>query len=233
MKKTVLIKLSGEALANNKGHGLDFDYINLVCSRIAKMHDNRYKVAIVCGGGNFVRGRDTNEMERERADYAGMMATIINSLVLKDVFIKLGYDVYTQSGLSISIMDDIDSEKAKMALDSGKIIVFGGGIGKPYYSTDTAAAFRAREIEADLIIKLTNVDGVYDKDPNKYDDAIMYKEVSFDEVMEKELGVMDLSAIEICRDNNIEIIVTNINDSEALVKIMNDEKVGTHVYKEV
>lgn len=233
MRKTVLIKLSGEALAGSKGHGFDFDYVKSLCARIKKIHEMGIGIGIVCGGGNFIRGRDTTDMDRVTADYAGMMATIINSLVLKDAFIKLGCQVYNQSGLDVSIMDSVDSEKAIKALNDGCILVFGGGVGKPFYSTDTGAAYRAKDIKADLIIKLTNVDGVYDNDPNKYIDAIKYDEVTFNEVIEKKLGVMDLSAMEVCRDNNIEIIVTDINDVDCLVKIINGKKIGTYVHKGV
>lgn len=230
MIKTVLIKLSGESLSGKYGHGFDFEYMDKICSRIKEIHDEGIRVAIVCGGGNFMRGRDAKEMDRVNADYIGMMATIMNSLALKDVFTKLGIDVYNQSGLDISIIDSIDSNKILNALDNGKIVIFGGGVGKPYFSTDTGAATRAKDCHADMIIKLTNVDGVYDKDPNKYNDAVMYNEVTFDEVLEKELGVMDLSAIEICRDNNIEIVVTNIDNENALKDIINGKKVGTRVY---
>lgn len=228
--KTVLIKLSGESLAGEYGHGFDFQYMRKVCERIKRIHDRGINVAIVCGGGNFMRGRDAKEMERERADYIGMMATIMNALALKDVFISLGSDAYNQSGLSISIMDDIDSYKIVDAFREGKIVIFGGGTGKPYFSTDTGAALRAKDIGADMIIKLTNVDGVYDKDPNKDSTAIMYHDVTFDEVLAKELGVMDLSAIEICRDNNIEIVVTNIDNETALDDIISGKHVGTRVY---
>lgn len=231
MSKTVLIKLSGESLSGEYGHGFDFPYMRKVCERIKKIHDMGVNIGIVCGGGNFMRGRDAHEMDRERADYIGMMATIMNSLALKDVFLKLGCEVYNQSGLEISIIDKIDPAKMKEAFEDKKIVIFGGGTGKPFFSTDTGAALRAKDIEADMIIKLTNVDGVYDKDPNKFDDAVMYNEVSFDEVLEKELGIMDLSAMEICRDNNIEIVVTNIDSETALVDIINGKKVGTRVYK--
>ena len=189
------------------------------------------RVGIVCGGGNFLRGRDTSEMERETADYVGMLATVMNSLVLKDVFIKLGMDVYNQSSLEVEIIDKVDSSKAIKALDDGKIVIFGGGTGKPFFSTDTGAALRAKDIKAEMIIKLTNVDGVYDKDPNKYKDAKKYDIVTYDEVLEKELGVMDLSAIEICRDNDIQIIVTDIDDENGLIKIINNEDIGTKVCK--
>lgn len=228
--KTVLIKLSGESLSGEYGHGFDFSYMRSVCQRIKEIHNEGLNVAIVCGGGNFMRGRDAKEMNRERADYIGMMATLMNALALKDVFMSLGVSVYNQSGLSISIMDDINVDKINDAFNERKIIVFGGGTGKPYFSTDTGAAIRAKDIQADMIIKLTNVDGVYDKDPHKYEDAIMYDEVTFDEVIEKELGVMDLSAMEICKDNNIEIVVTNIDNENALKDIVNGKKIGTRVY---
>lgn len=228
--KTVLIKLSGESLSGEYGHGFDFSYMRSVCQRIKEIHNEGLNVAIVCGGGNFMRGRDAKEMNRERADYIGMMATLMNALALKDVFMSLGVSVYNQSGLSISIMDDINVDKINDAFNERKIIVFGGGTGKPYFSTDTGAAIRAKDIQADMIIKLTNVDGVYDKDPHKYEDAIMYNEVTFDEVIEKKLGVMDLSAMEICKDNNIEIFVTNIDNENALKDIVNGKKIGTRVY---
>lgn len=230
MIKTVLIKLSGESLAGEYGHGFDFPYMKSVCMRIKEIHDMGVNIGIVCGGGNFMRGRDAKEMDRERADYIGMMATIMNSLALKDVFLKLGSDVYNQSGLDISIIDSIDVDKINEAFQDNKIVIFGGGTGKPFYSTDTGAALRAKDIKADMIIKLTNVDGVYDKDPNKDSSAIMYEEVSFDEVIEKELGVMDLSAMEICRENNIEIVVTNIDNKSALKDIISGKKIGTRVY---
>lgn len=230
MERTVLIKLSGESLSGKYDRGLDFDYINKICARIKRIHDIGIRIAIVCGGGNFMRGVDAVEMDRVTADYVGMMATIMNSLVLKDVFTKLGCDVYNQSGLEISIIDDIDASKVIKSLDDGKIVIFAGGVGKPYFSTDTGAAARARDSKADMIIKLTNVDGVYDKDPNKYIDAVMYDEVTFDEVLEKKLGVMDLSAMQICHDNNIEIVVTNIDNETALEDIINGKKVGTRVY---
>lgn len=229
MKNIALIKLSGEALSGSYGHGLDFDYINKICLKIKDFHDRGVGIGIVCGGGNFLRGRDTKEMDRETADYVGMLATVMNSLVLKDAFTRIDCAVYNQSGLSVAIIDDVDSEKARTAIDDGKIVIFGGGTGKPFFSTDTGASLRAKDINANMIIKLTNVDGVYDKDPNKYNDALKYDVVTYQEVLDKELGVMDLEAIEICRDNNIKIIVCDINDDEVLTKIYNNEKVGTMV----
>ena len=231
MNKTILIKLSGESLSGKYGHGFDFSYMREVCSRIKEIHDLGCNIAIVCGGGNFMRGRDATEMDRETADYVGMLATVMNSLALKDVFLKLGCGVYNQSGLGVSIIDEIDTDTIEEAFADNKIVIFGGGTGKPFFSTDTGAALRAKDCNADMIIKLTNVDGVYDKDPNKYSDAVMYNDITFDEVLEKELGVMDLSAMEICRDNNIEIVVTNIDNKDALKDIIDGKKVGTRVYK--
>lgn len=153
----------------------------------------------------------------------------MNSLVLKDMFLQIGCKAYNQSGLSVKMIDDVDSDKAKRALDDGNIIIFGGGTGKPFFSTDTGAALRAKDISADMIIKLTNVDGVYDKDPNKYDDAVMYHTVSYQEVLDKELGVMDMEAIEMCRDNHIEIVVMNIDNEDGLAEAINGEMIGTKV----
>ena len=231
MVKTVLIKLSGESLAGSSDHGYDFPYMRKVCARIKEIHDMGVNIGIVSGGGNFMRGRDASEMDRERADYIGMMATVMNSLALRDVFLKLGSDVYNQCALKMDLIDDIDSEKIKKAFSGNKIVIFGGGTGKPFFSTDTGAALRAKDCEADMIIKLTNVDGVYDADPHKDSNAKMYDEVTFDEVLEKKLGVMDLSAMEICKDNDIQIVVTNIDNETGLKDIINGKKVGTRVYK--
>lgn len=229
MKQVFLIKLSGEAMSGKLGYGLDFEYIEKICLKIKECHDLGVGIGIVCGGGNFMRGRDAEVMDRETADYTGMLATVMNSLVLKDTFTRIGCKVYNQTGLSVKTIDDIDSEKAKKAIDEGCIVIFGGGTGKPFFSTDTGASLRAIDIDADVIVKLTNVDGVYNKDPNKYDDAVKYERVSYDEVLEKKLGIMDLEAIEMCRDNNIEIVVTNINDDDCLLDVYNNGNKGTRV----
>ena len=188
-------------------------------------------IGIVCGGGNFLRGRDVHVMDRETADYTGMLATVMNSLVLKDTFTRIGCQVYNQTGLSVKTIDDIDCKKSRNAINEGKIVIFGGGTGKPFFSTDTGASLRAIDIGANVIVKLTNVDGVYDKDPNKFNDAVKYDRVSYDLVLEKKLGIMDLEAIEMCRDNNIEIVVTDINDSDCLIDVYNNGNKGTRVCK--
>lgn len=235
MKKTILIKLSGESLAGNNAdkRGLDDEYVTLICNKIKKIHDMGVRIGIVSGGGNFMRGGRTSKViNREVADYMGMMGTVMNALALYDGFNRLGCPVYLQSGLKVAVpmANDIDSADAMKALDEGKVVVFGGGTGKPGCSTDTASALRAKEIEAQMIVKLTNVDGVYDKDPNKYDDAVMYDEVTFNEVLEKELGVMDLSSMEMCRDSGIEIVVMNIDNDTGFEDLMNGKRVGTRVY---
>ena len=227
MKQVFLIKLSGEAMSGKFGSGLDFEYIEKICRKIKECHDLGVGIGIVCGGGNFLRGRDAHVMDRETADYTGMLATIMNSLVLKDTFTRIGCQVYNQTGLSVKTIDDIDSEKSRKAINDGKIVIFGGGTGKPFFSTDTGASLRAIDIGADVIVKLTNVDGVYDKDPNKYDDAKKYGVVTYEEVLDNKLQIMDLEAIEMCKNNNIEIVVTNINDDNCLLDIYNDKSTGT------
>ena len=229
MKQVFLIKLSGEAMSGENGVGLDFEYIEKICLKIKECHDLGVGIGIVCGGGNFLRGRDAHVMDRETADYTGMLATIMNSLVLKDTFTRIGVPVYNQTGLSVKTIDNIDSEKAAAAIEDGKIVIFGGGTGKPFFSTDTGAALRALDIHANVIVKLTNVDGVYDKDPRKFSDAVKYNRVSYDEVLSKELGIMDLDAIKLCRDNNIEIVVTDINNDDCLLDVYHNGNKGTRV----
>ena len=229
MKQVFLIKLSGEAMSGARGYGLDFEYIEKICRKIKECHEMGVGIGIVCGGGNFLRGRDAHEMDRETADYTGMLATVMNSLVLKDTFKRIGCQVYNQTGLSVKTIDDINSDKAKLAIDEGKIVIFGGGTGKPFFSTDTGASLRAIDIGANVIVKLTNVDGVYNKDPNKFDDAVRYERVSYDEVLDKQLGIMDMEAIEMCRDNNISIVVTDINDPECLSDVYYNGNKGTRV----
>ena len=229
MEQVFLIKLSGEAMAGKLGYGLDFEYIEKICLKIKECHDLGVGIGIVCGGGNFLRGRDAHVMDRETADYTGMLATVMNSLVLKDTFTRIGCQVYNQTGLLVKTIDDIDAVKAKQAIQEGKIVIFGGGTGKPFFSTDTGASLRAIDIGANVIVKLTNVDGVYDKDPNKFSDAVRYEKVSYDEVLEKQLGIMDFEAIEMCRDNNISIVVTNINNDDCLTDVYHNGNKGTKV----
>ena len=235
MEKVVLIKLSGEALAGSNAdkRGLDDIYIEKICRAIKDIHDVGAKVAIVCGGGNFMRGGRTSKiMDKEVADYIGMLGTVMNSLALYEAMKRIGCDAYNQSGLAMAVpmISKLNAMDALEALNSGKVVIFGGGTGHTGCSTDTASAERAVDIKADFIIKLTNVDGVYDKDPNKYSDAIMYDELTFNAAIEKELGIMDLDAMKTCRDNNISIIVANIDRENILMDIINGKRVGTRVY---
>ena len=238
MNKTVLIKLSGESLAGSNAdkRGLDDNYVEEICKKIKIIHDMGVRIGIVCGGGNFMRGGRTSKViNKEIADYMGMLGTVMNGLALYDAFSRIGCPSHVQSGLSVAVpfTSNLDASEALSLLDNGKVVIFGGGTGHPGCSTDTASADRAVDIKADMIIKLTNVDGVYDKDPNKYSDAKMYDEVTFDEVLEKELGVMDLGAMKTCKDNNIQIIVANILKENVLVDIVSDKKIGTKVYNKM
>ena len=235
MEKTILIKLSGESLAGSNAdkRGLDDEYVTSICKKIKKIHDSGAHIGIVSGGGNFMRGGRTSKIiNREVADYMGMLGTVMNALALYDGFSRLSCPVYLQSGLKVAVpvASDINSKDAIKALDEGKIVVFGGGTGHPGCTTDTASALRAKDINADMILKLTNVDGVYDKDPHVYEDAKRYDDITFKEVLEKELGVMDLAAMEMCMEDNIEIVVMNIDDEDGFDKFINEEKIGTRVY---
>ena len=192
------------------------------------------QVGIVIGGGNIFRGLSGAQkgFDRVTGDYMGMLGTVMNALALFDAFRRLDCPVLLQSGLDVAspFINKLDADAALAALDDDNIVVFGGGTGRPGCSTDTASAGRAYDIKADMIVKLTNVDGVYDKDPDEYPDAVMYDEVTFDEVLEKQLGIMDLNAMEMCMNNNIPIVVANISNETVLEDIFNGKKVGTIVH---
>jgi len=228
--KRILLKLSGEVLAGEKGHGFDFDTINSVCSAVKKVVDLGVEVGLVVGGGNFWRGRSGGSMDRVRADHIGMLATEMNSLALADSLEQLGVKVRVMSAIEMKqIAETFIRNKALSHLDEGKVVIFAGGTGNPFFSTDTCAALRAAEIKADVILKATNVDGVFDKDPNKYPDAVKYDVVTQSEVLEKNLKVMDSTAASLCRDNNIPILVFNLSDPENIVKAVKGENIGTLV----
>ena len=227
MKQVFLIKLSGEAMSGKNGFGLDFEYIEKLCLKIKECHDLGVGIGIVCGGGNFLRGRDAHVMDRETADYTGMLATVMNSLVLKDTFTRIGVPVYNQTGLSVKTIDDIDAGKAINAINDGKIVIFGGGTGKPFFSTDTGSALRAKDINANVIVKLTNVDGVYDKDPRRDSTANKFTKMTHKEVLDRGLAVMDLTAATLCDQNNIDIYVFDMNEKGNIAKAVNDCSFGT------
>lgn len=230
--KRILLKLSGEALAGDKKTGLDFDVIKDICDSIKKCVDEGLEIGIVVGGGNFWRGRTGGEMDRTRADHMGMLATVINALAVADTLEQMGVSVRVQTGISMpQIAEPYIRNRAVRHMEKGRVVVFGCGTGNPFFSTDTGAALRAAEIEADIIFKATNVDGVYDKDPNRHDDALKYEELSFHEVLEKELKVMDSTAASLCMDNDIQILVFNLDDPTNIYKAAHGEKAGTIVKK--
>ncbi len=230
--KRILLKLSGEALAGGKESGLDFDTIEKICKSIKKCVDEGLQIGIVVGGGNFWRGRSSGNMDRTRADHMGMLATAINALAVADTLEQIGVISRVQTGISMpQIAEPYIRNRAVRHLEKGRVTVFGCGTGNPFFSTDTGAALRAAEINADIIFKATNVDGVYDKDPNKYPDAQKYDRLTYHEVLDKELKVMDSTAASLCMDNGIDILVFNLNDPENIYRAACGEKVGTVVSK--
>ena len=226
--KRVLLKISGEALAGANGFGLDEKTIAQISENIKKIVDMGVQVSIVVGGGNIWRGRSGENMDRTRADHIGMLATVMNSLALGDALSQLGVDARVQTSLQIpQICETYCKDAAVRHLEKGRVVVFGGGTGCPFFSTDTTAALRAAEIGAEVYFKATNVDGVYDKDPNKFDDAVKYDELTHTEVLAKGLKVMDSTASSLCRENGIAILVFNLNDPENVLKAVKGEKIGT------
>ena len=229
--KRILLKISGEVLAGEQGHGFDFDVMNSICEAVKTLNDMDVEVGLVVGGGNFWRGRSGGSMDRTRADHIGMLATVMNSLALADTLEHLGVDVRVQTAIEMrAFAEPYIRNRAVRHLEKGRVCIFGAGTGNPFFSTDTCAALRAAEINAEVILKATNVDGVYDKDPNKFADAVKYDKVTHSEVLEKDLRVMDSTAASLCRDNGIKILVFNLNDPENIVKAVCGADIGTLVY---
>lgn len=228
--KRVLLKVSGEALAGEAGRGLDFEVIDEVCDVIARCNKEGIQVGIVVGGGNFWRGRSYSEMDRTRADHMGMLATVINSLALCDALEQLDVDVRVQTAISMQeIAEPYIRNRAVRHLERGRVVIFGCGTGNPFFSTDTAAALRAAEVDADLIMKATNVDGVYDSDPKTNPDAKKYDTLSFLDILNNGLAVMDSTAASLCMDNNIPILVFNLSDPDNILAAMEGRNTGTIV----
>ena len=228
--KRILLKLSGEVLAGAEGKGLNFDTVTEICEIIKECTELGVEIGLVVGGGNFWRGRSSGEMDRVRADQMGMLATTINSLALCDTLEQLGVKATVMTSLVMPQVADIFTKReAVKNLSEGKVVIFGCGTGNPFFSTDTTAALRAAEIEAEIIFKATNVDGVYDKDPNKFSDAVKYERLSHSEVLSKELKVMDSTAASLCRDNKISILVFNLDDPKNIVRALKGESIGTVV----
>ncbi len=228
--KRVLLKLSGEALAGAAGHGIDFDTVMDICRPVKILHEMGAQVAIVVGGGNFWRGRSSGSMDRTRADHMGMLATVINALGVADGLEQLGLSVRVQTAIAMQeVAEPYIRNRAVRHLEKGRVIVFGCGTGNPFFSTDTGAALRAAEIEADIILKATMVDGVYDSDPKKNPNAKRFDQLTFMQVLSDNLAVMDMTAASFCKDRGIPWLVFSMADPENIVRAAAGEPVGTLV----
>ena len=228
--KRILLKLSGEVLAGPDGKGIDFNTVNNVCKAVKDCSELGVEIGLVVGGGNFWRGRSSGEMDRTRADHMGMLATTMNALALADALEQMGVNVRVQTAITMQqVAEPYIRNRAVRPLEKGRVVIFGCGTGNPFFSTDTAAALRAAEINAEIIFKATNVDGVYDKDPNKFDDAVKYDTLTHTEILQKGLAVMDATAASLCRDNHISILVFNLSDPQNIVRAVMGENVGTVV----
>ena len=228
----VLLKISGEALAGDKHSGLDFEVIGQVCDVIKKCLDMGVQVGLVVGGGNFWRGAKNSgggKMERSRADHIGMLATVMNCLAVADVCEQKGIPVRVQTAIEMrSIAEPYIRSKAIRHLEKGRVVICAAGTGNPYFTTDTTAALRGMELKCDAIIKATKVDGVYDKDPMKHDDAVMFKNLSYEETLRRHLKVMDSTAITLAQENRVPIIVCNMFNG-SIKKVVTGENPGTIV----
>tara|TARA_B100001971_G_C18267956_1_gene595944 strand:- start:36794 stop:37504 length:711 start_codon:yes stop_codon:yes gene_type:complete len=231
----VLLKLSGEALAGDAGFGIDGAMLDKIATEIVDLHKTGTEISIVVGGGNIHRGvaGATTGMDRSTSDYMGMMATVINCLALQDNLERKG--VYTRVLSSITMQEVAEPyirRRAMRHLEKKRVVIFAAGTGNPYFTTDTTAALRANEINAQLIMKATKVDGIYDKDPMKHDDAVKFDSLSYIEVLNRGLKVMDSTAISLCMDNDMDIVVFNMFESGNIQKVVEGKKVGTLVTKE-
>lgn len=227
--KRVLLKISGEALAGEKGFGINNEVVNEIALGIKEIQDKGVEVAIVIGGGNFWRGRTSEGMDRTTADYIGMLATVMNSMAMQDALDNMDVPSRVQTAIEMrQIAEPYIRRRAVRHLEKERVVIFGAGTGNPYFSTDTAAALRAAEMEAEVILLAKNVDAVYDKDPKVHADAVKFDELSYMEVLQKELKVMDTTATSLCMDNQIPIKVFELS-TENIIKAVMGEKIGTTV----
>lgn len=229
----LLIKFSGEGLAGEEGSGIDPSVFAAVAQQIGDVHALGVQVSVVVGGGNIIRGinAESEGMDRAQADYMGMLGTVINAMALQDALEKIGVPTRVQSALEIKQVSEVFIRRRAMRhLEKGRIVIFAGGTGNPFFSTDTAAALRAAEIGAEVILKATQVDGVYDSDPNTNPDAKRYESVTYDEVIRKNLRFMDQSGIALCRENGLPIIVFDMSVAGNVKRVVCGEAVGTRVH---
>lgn len=229
----VLLKLSGEILAGGGRFGLDYETIGGICEEIAQVAKSGVQVAMVVGGGNFIRGVEAVDrgMERVQADQMGMLATVINALALQDALERLGAPTRVQTAIEMrALAEPFIRRRAIRHLEKGRIVVFAAGTGSPYFTTDTAAALRASELDVDCLLKATKVNGIYDKDPNKYPDAVLLPEVGYHETFRLELEIMDTAAFSLCKDNSMPIIVFDVTERGNLARLLIDgEQIGSIV----
>lgn len=230
--KRALIKLSGEALAGDGGFGVDATAVSNVVAQIKEVTSQGVEVGIVVGGGNFWRGRQGTDMDRTTADHMGMLATVINALALQDALEKQGVQTRVQTALTITrVAEPYILRKALRHFEKGRVVIFACGTGNPYFSTDTGAALRAAEIQADVLMMAKNIDGIYDSDPRKNPNAKKYDDISYLEYIKEGLTAMDTTAVSLCMDNNITIVAFGLNETNSIVRVLNGEKIGTTIHK--
>jgi uridylate kinase len=230
--KRILLKLSGEALAGDKGFGVDTSRIHSIAGEIREVSELGVEMALVVGGGNFFRGvaEQARDMDRVSADHMGMLATVINSLALQDALEKQGVHTRVMSAIEMNqVAEPFIRRRALRHMEKGRVVIFAGGTGNPYFSTDTAASLRAMEIKADVIMKATRVDGIYDADPRLVSDAKKFETIQYLEVLKRGLRVMDSTAISLCQENNLPIVVFNLNVAGNIKRVVRGEKVGSLV----
>ena len=229
--KRVILKLSGEALAGQQGNGINYDVVLEICKNIkTAVQTLGVQMGIVVGGGNFWRGRSSGKMDRTRADHMGMLATVINALALADALESLDVPVRVQTAITMEqFAEPYIRNRAVRHMEKDRVVIFGCGTGNPFFSTDTAAALRAAEIEADIIFKASMVDGIYDSDPHKNPNAKKFDHLTYMDVLNKDLKVMDSTAATLCKDNGISLLVFNLEDPENIVRAVRGENIGTLV----
>ena len=228
----VLLKLSGEALAGDKGVGIDFSVVDRLAAEVSRVHALGASLGIVIGGGNIIRGTVASKqgMDRVSADYMGMLSTVINALALQDILERKGVETRVMTAIRMeALAEPYIRRRAQRHLEKGRVVLFAGGTGNPYFSTDTAAVLRALEIEARLLIKATSVNGVYSADPKKSPKAKFIPEITFQEVLVKGLAVMDSNAFGLCKENGLPIVVVNVNQPGTIARVLAGERVGTLV----
>lgn len=230
MYKRVLLKISGEALAGENKHGIDPISIGNICDRIKILHDKGIEIGVVVGGGNFWRGRDDHDMERTTSDYIGMLSTVMNSLAVRDALEKKGVEAVVLTAIQMNVVaESYTKRNTEKYLKEGKVVIFSAGTGHPYFSTDTCAALRACEMNAEVILVAKTIDGVYSADPKIDKDAVKYDTITYSEVLKKNLQAMDSASTAICMENNIPLVVFSIFEPDNIVKAAEGKNIGTLV----